>query len=147
MNLGRASIILGAATENGDLIERIFFSQIVPKLPATTKRKLIVIPKRDHKSGPRLNEPCGVAHLNLQLSKSLYARNLIPKEIVSTNKKMAEDTYTNGNRRWGELYSTPNFSPSDNLQPIFGMKEENLYQYTDKLHPARNLRQGFEWDK
>jgi hypothetical protein len=152
-NLRKASIILGAYTgKNPNLgededshsvlrtlfysimrvilfpIHRIFFSQIVPKLPIETKRDLIVIPREGHFQP--IDEQNGQEILLCQVTKYLNELNLGCSEILKIN----------------EYSGTINFPPLTKLQPIFGMNTQDIYMYSDKMCLTRHLRQGFEWN-
>ena len=95
-NLRNVSIILGAytgailnndQTEHVALIHRGFFSQIIPKLPHSAHRDLIVIPRESHHQD-RPNSPDGEGHLHMQLAKYLTKQTLVtPAALAKKPRK------------------------------------------------------------
>lgn len=156
-NLQNVSIILGAYTgtrinfkddENTDSFHRGFFSQVVPKLPRTAHRNLIVIPRESHHQ-VRPNAPSGDEHLHMEVAKILNSYQekgqeedlgLVIKADVQRKTEQAKATYSSNL----ELRPTP-YPQVGKLQHFFGLKEKDAYRYIDKLHPAAGLRKGMEW--
>lgn len=152
-NLRNVSVILGAYTgaiykaneQKGEgenqMLHRAFFSQIVPKLPRTAQRDLMVIPRENHEQNLK-NSPDGMDHMHMQVAKYLHKNNgeeVMSQQVVAERVEMARETYSNP--RWGSLPPTL-FAQPNKLQRLFGLSKEQAYRYIDKLHPAAGLRHG-----
>lgn len=148
-NLRNVSIILGSYTgqtynrfglpDDISTIHRGFFSQVVPKLPRTVKRDLIVIPTQSHHYHPA-GHPGGEDHLNMQVAKYLHGDGLLG---VDGDRHVKLKTL-----RVRLAYGTQpaTFPKVSKLQSFFGISRKELYRYTDKQHSKPGLREGFEWD-
>ena len=145
-NLRNVSIIIGAYTgatyQDGERtvnpIHRGFFSQIVPKLPRTATRDLIVIPRESHHQN-LMNAPEGAEHMHMQVAKYLNKqdKNLLSDATVKSKIDNARAQYT-------EYDDEPTLFPKQTkLQGIFGLSKEDAYLYADKLHPSVGLRNGY----
>jgi hypothetical protein len=118
-------------------IHRGFFSQIVPKLPYTAARDLIVIPRESHHQ-TLLNSPVGFQHMHMQIASYLNQQNLVSDETVGIKTEEARAIYTQSN------FIEPTLFPqAAKLQSFFGLSKEDAYRYTDKLHPTAGLRKGY----
>ncbi|KTC76127.1 hypothetical protein Lbir_0196 [Legionella birminghamensis] len=127
--------------ENTSNIHRSFFSQLVPSLPPTAKRNLIVIPRESHHQ-VRVNAADGEEHLHMAIAKSLAARNYLSPEELARKTEQAKNTYA----AHKELPPAP-FPPAKQLQGFFGIKKQHVYRYLDKLHPQAGLRSGYGLEK
>ena len=148
-NLKNVSIILAAYTgsfygsDNTRLItfmHRTFFSQVVTKLPRTTYRDLIVIPRESHHQD-LANSPDGSNHMHMQIAIYLNKRNLISNSIVEERTEIARASYTQHQNSRAKL-----FPQQTKLQGFFGMNSKKSYQYLDPLHPCPGLRQGYTFE-
>lgn len=127
---------LEAQRETTDRVHRGFFSQIIPKLPRTARRDLILIPRESHHQD-RVNAPSGEEHMHMQMAKYLHQAGLVSDGDVADTTNAAQKTYST-------IDSIPaNPFPSVNqVQSLFGLKKQEAYRYLDKLHPLVNLRKG-----
>lgn len=125
-----------AFRKSTDRIHRGFFSQIVPKLPQTAQRDLIVIPRESHHT-KRVNGPQGDEHMHMKVAQYLNKRGVVDDEDVARKKDMAQQTYSQSEH----MPANP-FPELSNLQSFFGLEKEEAYKYLDKLHPTRDLRDG-----
>lgn len=125
-----------AQRENVSSIHRGFFSQILPKLPNSARRDLIVIPRESHHH-VEVNAPSGEEHMHMQIAKYLNKKSLISKADLKTQIDRAKKTYSN----ISNMPPTP-FPPIGKMQNFFGLKKEEAYRYVDKLNPIANLRKG-----
>ncbi|KTD45481.1 hypothetical protein Lqui_2952 [Legionella quinlivanii] len=123
--------------ENNSNIHRAFFSQIVPSLPHTAKRELIIIPRESHHQ-VRLNAADGEGHLNMAIAKSLEKRGYVSKEEVARKRQEAQKTYA-----VNETLPPAQFPPAQQLQSFFGLRARDAYRYVDKLHPQAGIRSGY----
>lgn len=148
-NLKHVSIILAAYTgaryDQKDkklytFFHRTFFTQVVPKLPHTTHRDLIVIPRESHHEDV-LNSPDGSEHMHMQLAKYLNRKNLICDATVEKQTNLARAQYT----------TTPApaklFAQRARVQSFFGLSTEQAYQNLDPLHPTVGLREGYTFEQ
>jgi len=133
--------------EDCDIIHRGFFSQIIPKLPRTAHRDLIIIPRESHHQD-RTNSPDGEHHLNMQVAKYLHEGtknqkgvSVISEAEVKRKTEQAAATYSTT-----EGYEPAPFPPVSQMQSFFGFKKDEVYNYLDKLHPAAHLRKGMQWE-
>lgn len=130
-----------AQRETTALIHRGFFSQIVPKLPRTAQRDLILIPRESHHQD-RVNAPSGEEHMHMQMAKYLHQDGLVSEDDVANKTEAAKKTYSTTE------YIPANPFPSVNqMQNFFGLKKEEAYRYLDKLHPEANLRKGMRFKR
>ncbi|ASQ46095.1 hypothetical protein [Legionella clemsonensis] len=120
-------------------IHRGFFSQILPKLPRTAERQIILIPRESHHQN-RINAPSGEEHMHMQVAKYLHEKGVISKETFERKREEAKSTYSHYENLPANL-----FPPVNQLQSFFGLEKEEAYRYLDKLHPAINLRKGMTW--
>ncbi|WP_133138849.1 hypothetical protein [Legionella genomosp. 1] len=123
--------------EDNSNIHRAFFSQIVPSLPSTAKRELIIIPRESHHQ-VRLNAADGEEHLNMAIAKSLEKRGYVSKEEVARKTQEAQKTYA-----VNETLPPAQFPPAKQLQSFFGLRARDAYRYVDKLHPQAGIRSGY----
>ncbi|CDZ77433.1 hypothetical protein BN59_01716 [Legionella massiliensis] len=130
-----------AQHESTDPVHRGFFSQVVPKLPRTAHRDLIVIPRESHHQNPP-NTPEGDAHMHMQVAKYLHKQGLVAQEEVQRKTEEARATYTKNQH----LEAKP-FPVISRLQSFFGLENEKAYRYIDKLHPQVHLRKGMAWNR
>jgi hypothetical protein len=145
-NLRNVSVILGAYTgsilnyftkqEKTNPIHRGFFSQIVPKLPRSAKRDLIVIPRESHHQD-RENAPSGAEHMHLQIATYLQKKHLklIKEDAVGRQRIKASAMYSSCDSLGPTL-----FPQIKQLQGIFGLNTKEVYRYVDKLHPTAGFR-------
>ena len=154
-NLRNVSVILGAYTGTlykgrvqdqemrTDPIHRGFFSQIVPKLPRTANRELIVIPRESHHQ-TLYNSPDGSEHMHMQVACYLNKqdKNLVSDDTVKEKTEEARKTYVESRRLNPTL-----FPQQAKLQSFFGLSKEEAYRYVDKLHPTAGLRMGYTLGK
>lgn len=154
-NLKNVSIILGAYTgtrysnaiqeqnPTTSSIHRGFFSQVVPKLPRTAHRDLIIIPRESHHQ-VLINSPSGCEHMHRQIAHYLNQEDkaLIPDTTVTKFTEMVRLSYSACRGLKPTL-----FPPQAKLQSFFGLPKEDAYLYVDKLHPAAGLRAGYTLEK
>lgn len=125
-----------AQRETTNPIHRGFFSQILPKLPRSTHRDLIVIPRESHHQD-RANAPGGVEHMHMQIAKYLNKKGLVSQEDAKAAVDVARNTYS----RISHIPPNP-FPQVSQMQSFFGLPKEEAYRYVDKLSPIANLRKG-----
>jgi hypothetical protein len=154
-NLRNVSVILGAYTgtmykdnaqneeDMTNPIHRGFFSQIVPKLPHTANRDLIVIPRESHHQ-TLANSPDGSEHMHMQVARYLNQQDkqLVSDEAVKENTNRARGTY---NQHENQGYQNPTLFPQQTkLQSFFGLSKKDAYLHIDKLHPKAGMRVGYD---
>jgi hypothetical protein len=123
------------------LVHRGFFSQIVPKLPRTTRKEHIIIPRENHHQ-VRPNAPQGQKHLHLKVAEFLKRKNqdnikLVKDDALERKREEARATYTVR----VDIPPAP-FPQVSQLQSFFGLDKKDAYRYIDKLHPTAYLRKG-----
>lgn len=104
-NLQHSTVILGAYTgqEVGEgrtglsrylisVYHKGFFSQIVPRLPYTTKKDLIITPRGSH-FDDRYKMATSMNHLHLQLAKYSSEKKLVSEETVTQKRQEVELAY------------------------------------------------------
>ena len=129
-----------AQHETTNPIHRGFFSQIVPKLPRSAQRDLIIIPRESHHQD-RVNAPSGEEHMHMQVAKYLNKKGLVTDEMVQQKVADAKSTYSQH-----EVIPPNPFPIVDQLQSFFGLKKDDAYRYVDKLHPTLHIRKGMSWE-
>lgn len=150
-NVKKVGLIIAAYTKSLDEIEempelspfqqkafkwihRTFFSQIVPKLPYTAERNLILIPRAHHHASVG---PTGIEHLNMLIIKFLIAgRFIVDQGISAYLGERIKDKYMNLN--------LIEFPPEKNLHTIFGLSAREAYRHLDPAHPKAHLRRGMK---
>ncbi|CDZ79242.1 hypothetical protein BN59_03560 [Legionella massiliensis] len=141
MNYLTTHYALEAQHESTDPIHRGFFSQVVPKLPRTAHRDLIVIPRESHHQNPH-NTPDGGEHMHMQVAKYLHKQALVNEEDVQRKTEEARAVYTQH-----QHIAAKQFPAISQLQSFFGLEKEKAYRYVDKLHPNGHLRRGMTWNR
>jgi hypothetical protein len=131
--------------EDTSSIHRGFYSQVLPKLPRTAHRDLIIIPKESHHQELHQelpNAPTGEEHMHMQVAKYL---NKTDKDLVSP-VKVKEKTAQARSTYMSEFGLPPNpFPQTSKWQSFFGLHNNDASRYFDKLHPAHKLRKGMMW--
>ncbi len=146
-NIKHSTIILGSYTgreapkEKVSLFHRLFFSQIVPKVPNSTDSHLIAVPREHHNKG-KGNVPENEEYLNLRVGQRLQKINhafVNPEKVKNLQTKICR-LYQNQDSIWSNHYPD-----TSDLQGIFGLNREELYHHKDPLHPAPLLRDSDQW--
>lgn len=114
---------------------RVFFTQIIPHLPSTAIRTLIVIPRENHQV--RETSADGEEHLNMELAKSLKKRGFLSQEAV------VRKTLTCRTSSFLYQQLNPSLPPLIISDPpsFWGVQKDVLQQ---KLQHHTGLRRGYE---
>lgn len=102
------------------LFHRLFFSQIVPKLPTEhCETNLSVIPRNNHWEGT-LN---GSQHVHMNLTKQLADEGLLNKDTAAAQKQVITNYYDR---------HPPVLPNASQMQGTFGTNVSHLYNHIDK---------------
>lgn len=119
------------------LMHRLFFSQIIPKLPASSENNLSVIPRNNHWEGT-FN---GQQHVDMNLTKQLAAAGLVSQETADKKRKIVTDYYDT---------HKPLFPDAKDLQRTLGTDVGHMYEhidqhYIDTLQPDEYQEFLYKW--
>ncbi|MBA2650864.1 MAG: hypothetical protein H0U73_01135 [Tatlockia sp.] len=114
-------------------VHRGFFSQIVPQLPRTTNRELVLIPQENHREATK--------NSHMLLAKSLNKKGLVSDENLDKKINQVKGIYQI------EGINTKPFPQVSKLQGFFGLKSTLVYRYIDQYNPNTHARQGMGWNK
>ena len=118
------STLGGFAGKLKRLFHNIFFSQVIPKLPADNcKLNLTVMPRANHWEG-ELN---GSQHLHMNLTQQLADEGLLDQKVATQKRNVVLDYY----RR-----NKPLFPNAGEVQGSFGASVAELYDNVDPSYLA-----------
>lgn len=133
-----ATSTLGLVGKLQKMFHRLFFSQIIPKLPTENcTTNLEVIPRDNHWEGGLT----GAQHLQMNLTKQLAKAGLLAPSIAEDKKAVVTDYY----RR-----NRPVFPDAAQVQRAFGANIAHMYDHVDphyieKLKPQEYQEFLYKW--
>ncbi len=109
----------GLAGKLRQLFHRLFFSQIIPKLPTHSENNLSVIPRNNHWEG----ELSGQQHVDMNLTKQLAKSGLLSQETADKKRDIVTAYYDT---------HKPLFPDTKDMQRTLGANVGHLYEHIDQ---------------